>query len=77
MKIKVSYVGFLQLEGIKNNSIVEIDESTTVNDFLNRCNVLESHHRFIVPIVNGTQKDLSYVLEPDDDLFLHLPVGGG
>lgn len=77
MKIKVSYVGFLQLEGIKNNSTIEIDESSTVIDLLNRCNVRENHQRFIVPIVNGKQKALSCVLEPDDDLFLHLPMGGG
>ena len=77
MKIKVSYVGFLKLEGIKNKSIVQIDEESTVLDLLTRCNVRQSHQRFIVPIVNGKQKDLSYVLKPDDDLFLQLPMGGG
>ncbi|UCB45149.1 MAG: MoaD/ThiS family protein [Spirochaetota bacterium] len=77
MKIKVTYVGFLKLEGIKNKSIVEIDEASTVSDLLNRCKVRESHQRFIVPIVNGKQKELSYMLQQDDDLFLHLPMGGG
>jgi hypothetical protein len=77
MKITVSYVGFLKLEGIKNKSIIEIDESSTVIDLLDICKVRKSHQRFIVPIVNGKQKDLSYVLKPYDDLFLHLPMGGG
>ena len=77
MKINLSFVGYIQFEGIENNSTIEIEGSTSVGDLLDGFGVKKEHRRFIVPIVNGDKRDHSYVLKPDDSLFLYMPVGGG
>ena len=77
MKITLSFVGYIQLEGVQNNSTVDIENSTSIDDLLETYGVKKEHKRFIVPVVNGSKKDSSYVLEPDDSLFLYVPLGGG
>ena len=77
MKITVSHVGFLHLKGVKNNSTIEVDDSTTVEALLDRCGVKKEHQRYIVPVVNEKKRDLSYRLKNHDSLFLYLPIGGG
>ena len=77
MKINLSFVGFIQFEGVANNSTIEIEESTSVEDLLDRFGVKKEHRRFIVPIVNGDKRGHSHVLKSDDSLFLYMPVGGG
>jgi hypothetical protein len=77
MKVHISYVGFLHLKGVTNHSTVDIDPDTTIEDFLVQCGMKDEHRRLIVPVVNGVRRTLSYILEPDDSIFLHLPAGGG
>ena len=77
MKITLSFVGYIQLEGVQNNSIVDIENPTSIDDLLETYGVKKEHKRFIVPVVNGSKRNHSYVLEPDDSLFLYVPLGGG
>ena len=77
MEIHVSYVGFLHLRGISNQSTLDIDHGTTVEDFLKWCGMKDEHLQLIVPVVNGERKSLSYILEAGDSIFFHLPAGGG
>ena len=77
MRISLAYVGYLHLPGVKNNSVLEVDEPSSVADVLEHFGMRREHRRFLVPVVNGERKRLSYVLRPDDALFLYLPAGGG
>jgi len=77
MKINLSFVGYIQLEGVQNNSTVDVENSISIDDLLDVYGVKKEHKRFIVPVVNGSKKDHSYLLETDDSLFLYVPLGGG
>jgi len=77
MQITVSYVGYLQLDGIENNSSIEIEKETTVQDLLEGCGMTREQLRYVVPVVNDSKRDLSYTLQDNDSLFLFLPTGGG
>ena len=77
MKITVSHVGYLHLQGIDNNSSIEIDEGTTVEKLLEDWGMTHEHMRYVVPVVNDIKRDLTHVLRENDSLFLYLPAGGG
>lgn len=77
MKITVSYVGYLYLDGIENNSSIEIEKETTVQDLLEGCGMKREQLRYVVPVVNDSKRDLSHTLRDNDSLFLFLPAGGG
>ena len=77
MKIKLSFVGYLELKGVKNGDVLELDEGTTVADLLTQHNIRKEHQRHIIPIVNAEENRLSYTLQEADELTLFLPVGGG
>jgi hypothetical protein len=77
MRVHVSYVGYLSLEGVQNGGSVVLEDRTTIEEFLDRCGMKKEHQRFVIPMVNGERKDLSHTLEENDSLFLHLAAGGG
>jgi len=77
MKITVSYVGYLHLDGIENNSSIEIEKETTVRKLLEGCGMKQEHLRYVIPVVNDKKQGLSYILRDKDSLFLYLPAGGG
>jgi sulfur carrier protein ThiS len=77
MRIRLSYVGYLKIDGVENDSDVEVGDDMSLEDFLTQHGVREEHQKFITPMVNGAEKKLSYVLRDGDNLTLFLPVGGG
>lgn len=77
MQIKVSFVGYLKVDGVQSGSRIAVDDGTTVADLLAKFRVSPQHQRFVVPVVNGREQRRSYVLQADDELSLFLPVGGG
>lgn len=77
VKIHVTYAAVLKIDQVASGSHVEIDDGTTIADFLTRCSVQEAHQRYIIPIVNGESRRLDYTLQNGDRLNLLLPVGGG
>jgi hypothetical protein len=77
MRVNVSYVGYLSLEGVLNGGSVVLEDSTTIEEFLDKYGMKKEHQRFVIPVVNGKKQSLSHTLEDNDFLFLHLAAGGG
>ncbi len=77
MNIHLSYVGYLELEGVESGQMISIAEHASVAMVLTRYHISNQHQRHIIPIVNGEEQRLSYVLQEGDKLTLFLPVGGG
>ncbi len=77
MTVKIGFVGYLDVRGIRNNSEIELAENTSIEDVLARCGIKPQHRGYIVPYVNGEKQMLSYPLQDEDSLYLFLPVGGG
>lgn len=76
-KIKLEFVGYLGIKGVKSGSYIQVEEGTTITDLLTRYGVKEEHQQYIIPWVNGRNLTLSYVLQANDSLYLLLPIGGG
>ncbi len=77
MNIKLSFVGYLELKGVTSGERIQVVEPISVADLLTGYKISKKHQRHIIPIVNGEEERLSYVLQEDDELTLFLPVGGG
>ena len=77
MKIKIGFVGYLDVTGIRNNSEISVAGGTSVAGVLGRCGISLQYQDYIEPYVNGAKQKLSYVLQEGDELYLFLPVGGG
>jgi sulfur carrier protein ThiS len=77
MKITIFFTGHLDLKGIRDGQQLILEPDLTVADLLTGCNIRQEHQRFIIPIVNGQERRLSYQLKENDELRLFLPVGGG
>ena len=77
MKIKIGFVGYLDVRGIRNNAVVELAENTSIEDVLVRCGIEPRHRGYVMPYVNGERQKLTYLLQDADSLYLFLPVGGG
>ena len=77
MRIKLTYVGYLKLEGAENGSVLEVGDSLCIADLLDGFRMKREHQRYVVPLVNGVRANWSTLLQPEDSLFLYLPVGGG
>lgn len=77
MKILLTYVAWLKLSNPPSGSILEIEEGNSVSDVLLSCGLKEEHHRFIVPVVNGSVRGLNESLSDGDSLHLLMPIGGG
>lgn len=75
--VHIEYMGFLQVEGVKNDSLQRVPRGITSRQLLMDWNIKESQHRFFTPWINGEKKSLDTPLKQGDKLFLYLPVGGG
>ncbi|MBN1269342.1 MAG: MoaD/ThiS family protein [Kiritimatiellae bacterium] len=77
MKVRLSFVGYLKIDGVASGGTVSVAANTTIADLLTRHNVRPEHQRYITAAVNGEEKKLSHVLKDGDDLALFMPIGGG
>lgn len=77
IKIKVSYIGVLDIRDVENNSIIDVDEGATVKEVLGLLGVKPMHVKYVITTVNDETKKSSYVLHNNDHLSLFLPIGGG
>lgn len=77
MKIKLTYVGWLQFKGVKSGSIIDVDEDSTINDLMARYDIPRQQRRFITPFVNEREEKLGYLLQPDDEVTMVIAIGGG
>jgi hypothetical protein len=77
MKIGIDYVAYLDIKMHQRKSEIELEDATSIKRLLEVFAILESHRKFIIPIVNGNKEKHSYILKDGDSVFLHLPAGGG
>jgi sulfur carrier protein ThiS len=77
IKIKLSFTGVIDIKDFSNNSILQINEGSTVGDVLSIIGIRKEHKKYIIAIVNDEKKKAVYVLKNNDHLSLFLPVGGG
>jgi molybdopterin converting factor small subunit len=77
IRVKVLYPAIMQVEATGSGSFVSVPEGTTVKELLTHFRVKEEHHRYIIAVVDGEKRGLSYTLRNQDELRLLLPVGGG
>ncbi len=77
MKIKIGFVGFLNIKDVENNSWIDIENSLTISQLLVNHGISILNQKFMFATVNKTSQPLTYILQDKDELFLHLPVGGG
>ncbi|MDA3872282.1 MAG: hypothetical protein PF551_08065 [Candidatus Marinimicrobia bacterium] len=77
MKIKVKFVGYLNIKGVKDNSWINIEDSKSISQLLINHGISLENQKYITATVNKKSQSLSYVFCDNDELFLHLPVGGG
>ena len=55
--------------------VMEVDQGTRLNALLDKLDIPEESVR--VKFVNGRARKWDYVLEPDDEVGLFPPIGGG
>ena len=77
MRIRIEYMGFFRIEGVPNNSQLEVETGTTVSQLLDHLHVKPEHRTYLKPIVNRTRQSFDYRLQDGDHLFLYFPIGGG
>jgi len=77
MKIKLDFVAFLDVKGVKPGEELEIEEGTTVAGLMGRLQISEEHQQHVTPVIDGLARKLDYVLEDGDDLMLVLKAAGG
>jgi sulfur carrier protein ThiS len=77
IKIKLSFTGVIDIKNFSNNSILQINEGSTVGDVLSIIGIRKEHKKYIIAIVNDEKEKAVYVLQNNDHLSLFLPVGGG
>jgi molybdopterin converting factor small subunit len=77
IRIKVLYPAIMQVETPVSGDFVSVPEGTTVKELLTYLRLKEEHHRYIIPVVDGEKRGLSYTLRNRDELRLLLPMGGG
>lgn len=77
MKIKVLYVGYLDIQGVALGSEEEVAAGTTIGDWLTAHGITEEHQKYVTPFVNGQKRRPEATLQADDEIFLLVPLGGG
>jgi len=77
MKIKLSYVGYLKLDGVKSGDLVYVEDGSTVADVMTQFSIPKHQQRFITPFVNDEESKLGQELKDQDELTLVIQVGGG
>ena len=77
MKIYIEWIGLLHIEGIKNNSMLELKEGATIFNLYDQLKIKKDHQRFISCFVNGEEKKMFTILKTNDKIKLFLPTGGG
>ena len=73
----VNFTGLVDIKNITSGSSVNIQEGTTVSEFLSILGIIERHKKYIIVTVGGRTETLFYVLQNSDEVKLFLPVGGG
>ncbi len=77
IKIKIEFVGYLDIKNVKDNTWVEMEQSLTISEFLLEHGIDIENQKYIISTVNKKVQPLTSILCNNDELFLHLPVGGG
>ena len=77
MKIKLELLGLLHIKDVKNNSIIDIKNGSTISDLYNELNILKDHQKFIIPFINGSEVRKSTTVNDGDTVKIFLPTGGG
>jgi sulfur carrier protein ThiS len=77
MKIKVEFVGAINTGPYKKEQDFEINEKTTIREFLETLHFDKGHLNFIQAVKNGSRCAHSETLKKGDKLELMLMVGGG
>lgn len=71
MNIKVKY--FLDWE--KRDETISIEKGSNIRDLIGLLGLKDENYYFY--IVNGANKSLEYVLQPDDEIRLFPAMSGG
>ncbi len=77
MKIKIEFVGFLNIKSVKNNTWINVENSLSISQLLINHGIPKLNQKFIFATISKISQPLTYILQDKDELFLYLPVGGG
>lgn len=77
MKVTIEYIGFIKIDGVPSNSVIELPGGITVDQLLDRFGMSQQDRTYLIPIINRQRKSRETVLADGDSLFLYYPVGGG
>jgi sulfur carrier protein ThiS len=77
IEITVSFAGTIYIEKLERGGKVQVKNGTSIFVFLLEKGLNEQHLKLIIPVVNGDEKPLSYILQHNDKLNIFMPVGGG
>ena len=75
IKVKVSNALFSSVSS--NNSQIEIEDRTTIDELLKQLGFDEEEIQYLMLIVNGSLIQNNYQLEDNDEIFITWPFGGG
>jgi len=76
-EISVSFAGTIYIKGLMSGEKVEIEHNTSISAFLLSKGLAPHHLKLVIPVVNGEEQPLDYILQDNDKLNLFMPVGGG
>ena len=77
MKIQLSFVGYLKIEGVKNGDEVEVADGATAADIMTQFGIPQHHQRHITIFVNDEERRSNEPLQEGDQLALIIQIGGG
>jgi molybdopterin converting factor small subunit len=77
MKIRISSLGALPIEGADEDGFLEIEKNMTVRQLAKRLPVDERVGKHIPVIVNGELAKRSYRLQDGDEIVFVMPPTGG
>ena len=75
--VSISFIGVIDIKNIENNSSIELEQNSTVNDLLGLAGIKREHKKYIIATVNEEIKHGTCILRDNDAVKLFLPIGGG
>lgn len=77
MKIRLTYTGYLKLDGAKSGGTIEVEEGSTIGDVLAGFDVPREQQRHLKLFANDESADPSRVVREGDELTVIMQIGGG
>ncbi len=75
--ITVSYTGVLNIQKIPSGAEFSVPDGTTISELLSMLDIIESHKKYVIVLVQDQKVNLAYKLKNSDEVKLSLLIGGG